>query len=320
MKHLIDFTKDLENKKLFIKRSFNAPLDLVWSAWTESEKLSQWWAPKPYQMIIEEMDFSEGGHIFYYMLGPNAEKYYSWVSYLKIHKHQNFTLKDAFCDENGTINSNQPQTHWSNEFSEKNDVTEVCVEISFDSVADIQTIIDMGFTEGFASALQNLDDYIAQKFRLRNELKNDNIARVVTYLNFNGVTEDAFNFYKSVFKSEFNGKGFERFGDIPAEAGHPPIPDAIKKMILHIELPILGGHILMGTDAPAEMGFTLNTGNNMHICLEPESREETQRLFDALSVDGNITMPMADMFFGSFFGECSDKFGINWMFNYKNSK
>ena len=71
----------------------------------------------------------------------------------------------------------------------------------------------------------------------------------------------------------------------------------------------------MATDAPKEMGFTLNRGNNMHICLEPETRAETKRLFDALSNGGNITMPLADMFFGAYFGECSDKYGINWMFS-----
>lgn len=90
-------------------------------------------------------------------------------------------------------------------------------------------------------------------------------------------------------------------------------------MVLHVELPILGGHVLMATDAPKEMGFTLSQGNNMHICLEPGSREETQRLFDALSNGGTITMPLEDMFFGSFFGECTDKYGINWMFNFKNN-
>jgi PhnB protein len=87
-------------------------------------------------------------------------------------------------------------------------------------------------------------------------------------------------------------------------------------MILHVELPIVGGHVLMATDAPVEMGFTLTRGNNMHICVEPETRKETKRLFDALSEGGTITMPLEDMFFGAYFGECTDKYGINWMFNF----
>lgn len=77
------------------------------------------------------------------------------------------------------------------------------------------------------------------------------------------------------------------------------------------------GHILMGTDAPKEMGFTLAKGNNMHICIEPETREEADRLFNKLSADGHVTMPMADMFFGAYFGEFSDKYGINWMINFQ---
>lgn len=94
--------------------------------------------------------------------------------------------------------------------------------------------------------------------------------------------------------------------------------DAIKKMVLHVELPIVGGHILMGTDAPKEMGFTITTGNNMHISIEPESRDEANRIFDELSAGGVITMPLADMFFGAYFGEFTDRFGINWMINYQN--
>jgi PhnB protein len=146
------------------------------------------------------------------------------------------------------------------------------------------------------------------------------MARTCTYLNFSGNTEEVFLFYKSVFKTQFSGKGIQRFGDIPAESGHPPIAESIKKMILHVELPITGNHILMGTDAPKEMGFTLTQGNNMQICLEPETREEAKRIFDELSNGGNITMPLQDMFFGAYFGEFSDKYGINWMMNFQNIK
>jgi uncharacterized glyoxalase superfamily protein PhnB len=89
-------------------------------------------------------------------------------------------------------------------------------------------------------------------------------------------------------------------------------------MVLHVELPITGGHILMGTDAPKEMGFSLTPGNNMHICIEPGSREEAKRIFEELSAGGQILMPLADMFFGAYFGQLTDKFAINWMINYQN--
>ncbi|MCB0688488.1 MAG: VOC family protein [Saprospiraceae bacterium] len=167
-------------------------------------------------------------------------------------------------------------------------------------------------------ALENLDQYIQAQFKLRQENKSSRQPRVCTYLNFPGNTEEAFLFYRSIFRSEFIGKGIQRFGDIPAESGHPPVAEEIKKMVLHVELPIVGGHILMGTDAPKEMGFTLAHGNNMHICIEPESRAEADRLFNELSEGGQVTMPMADMFFGAYFGEFSDKYGIKWMINFQN--
>ena len=94
--------------------------------------------------------------------------------------------------------------------------------------------------------------------------------------------------------------------------------DTDKKLILHAELTIMGGHILMATDAPESMGFKMVHGNNMHICLEPESREETKRLFDELSAGGKVTMPLEDMFFGAYFAEFKDKYGINWMLSFQN--
>ena len=84
---------------------------------------------------------------------------------------------------------------------------------------------------------------------------------------------------------------------------------------MHIEFPIVGGHILMGTDAPESMGFTVTQGNNIHFNLEPDTREETKRLFSALSDGGIITMELQDMFWGAYYGTCTDKFGIQWMFN-----
>ncbi|MFM2339149.1 MAG: hypothetical protein RL115_2342 [Bacteroidota bacterium] len=141
------------------------------------------------------------------------------------------------------------------------------------------------------------------------------MAKVSTYINTANKTEAAFLFYQSVFGTEFTSPGIRRMGDIPPMEGMPPMSENMKNLVMHVELPITGGHILMGTDAPAEMGFTVIAGNNMHINLEPDSREEAKRLFDALSIDGNISMPIQEMFWGAYFGSCTDKFGINWMVN-----
>ncbi|HTF05511.1 MAG TPA: VOC family protein [Bacteroidia bacterium] len=141
------------------------------------------------------------------------------------------------------------------------------------------------------------------------------MSRVSTYLNFSRHTEEAFNFYKSVFGGEFGGMGIARLGDVPAQPGMPPMADADKNLVMHIELAILGGHVLMGTDAPESMGFTVTMGNNIHINLEPDTKAETKKLFDALSAGGKVTMDLQDMFWGAYFGSCTDKYGVQWMFN-----
>jgi PhnB protein len=140
------------------------------------------------------------------------------------------------------------------------------------------------------------------------------MARVSTYLNFNGKTEEAFAFYRSVFGGEFSG-GIHRFKDTPPAPGQPPLDAATGNMVMHIELALLGGHVLMGTDAPESMGFKLVQGNNAHINLEPDTRAETERLFNALSAGGTVEMPLQDMFWGAYFGSFRDKFGTQWMVN-----
>lgn len=141
------------------------------------------------------------------------------------------------------------------------------------------------------------------------------MARTSIYLNFPGNTEDAFNFYKSVFGGEFGNDGIARFGDMPHTEGAPPMSDVLKRMIVHVELEIIGGLILMGTDAPEEMGFSVMQGNNVNINLEPDTREEADRLFNALSDGGIMLQPLQEMFWGAYYGHLQDKFGIYWMVN-----
>ncbi|MNL33805.1 hypothetical protein D3C87_1557350 [compost metagenome] len=141
------------------------------------------------------------------------------------------------------------------------------------------------------------------------------MASVSTYLNFPRHTEEAFNFYKSVFGGEFGGPGMMRMGHGPAPEGAPELSEADKNLVMHVELTILGGHKLMGTDAPESMGFTITPGNNVYISLQPDTREETSRLFKALSEGGKVTMDLQDMFWGAYYGSCVDQYGIQWMFN-----
>ncbi len=141
------------------------------------------------------------------------------------------------------------------------------------------------------------------------------MARVSTYLNFPNNTEEVFNFYKTVFGTEFTAPGIRRMGDVPPQEGMPPMNDDLKNLVMHVELPITGGYILMGTDAPEEFGFKVNFGNNIYINLEPDSKDETKKLFDALSAGGKVEMDLQDMFWGAYFGSCTDRYGVSWMFN-----
>ncbi|MDP4239877.1 MAG: VOC family protein [Bacteroidota bacterium] len=141
------------------------------------------------------------------------------------------------------------------------------------------------------------------------------MARTSTYLNFPRNTEEVFNYYKSIFGGEFIGGGVAHLGDFPPAEGMPPLAEEDKPLIMHIELPILGGHVLMGSDAPDSMGHHVNVGNNIHIMLEPDTKVETKQLFNALSAGGKITMDLQDMFWGAYYGSCTDKFGVQWMFN-----
>lgn len=146
------------------------------------------------------------------------------------------------------------------------------------------------------------------------------MSRVCTYLNFARSTEEAFLFYQTIFGGEFTRGGMARFRDIPQSGDAPPIPEEDLDLVMHVELPIIGGYMLMGTDAPESMGFKVTMGNNVHINIETDTREETDKLFALLAEGGKVTMPLQDMFWGSYFGSITDKFGVLWMFNHTASK
>lgn len=139
------------------------------------------------------------------------------------------------------------------------------------------------------------------------------MASVSTYLNFPGTTEEAFDFYKSVFGGEFEG-GIVRMDSVPPSEEAPPRDPANDNLVMHVCLPILGGHKLMGTDATESMGLPKVTfGNNISINLHPDTRTETERIFNALAEGGKIDMPLQEMFWGDYFGAIVDKFGVQWM-------
>ncbi|MFL9839006.1 VOC family protein [Flavobacterium sp. ST-75] len=129
------------------------------------------------------------------------------------------------------------------------------------------------------------------------------------YLNFNGNTEEAFNFYRSVFGGEF--VTIMRFGDTP---GCENMPETEKNGIMHIALP-LGSSLLMGTDVPKSME-QVKFGTNSSITIDAESRGEADKYFNGLAEGGKVGMPMDDMFWGAYYGMLTDKFGVQWMINF----
>lgn len=140
------------------------------------------------------------------------------------------------------------------------------------------------------------------------------MATTSTYLIFERSSEEAFNFYESVFGTKIIG--ISRHGDVPMEDdGQPPISAEDKQLVINAQLPILGGHLLMASDMPASMGMELSQGNNVAICLDPDTRAEADTLFAALSPGGTVEQPMGEMFWGDYYGTLVDRFGVHWMIN-----
>jgi uncharacterized glyoxalase superfamily protein PhnB/uncharacterized protein YndB with AHSA1/START domain len=299
--------QQIGNELIYV-RVLNAPRDLVWEVWTEPEHIKEWFGPEGFTITHKTMTVQKGRQWKFTMHGQGQD-FENKIEYLEV---------------------NKPSTLVYRHGDEEDDIS-FMVYISFETLGD-KTLLTMrsvfkseeyldeinrkfGAVEGGKQTLSKLDAYVSAQLKLRQQLKSSHMSRVSTYLNFAGKAEEAFNFYKSVFGGEFGGDGIQRFGQIPPQEGMPPLSETDKKLILHVELPILGGHVLMATDAPESMGLKVELGNHMHINLEPDTRAETKRLFDALSAGGKVTMELQDMFWGAYYGSFTDKFGINWMVN-----
>jgi PhnB protein len=142
------------------------------------------------------------------------------------------------------------------------------------------------------------------------------VLSINPYLNFAGNTEEAFNFYKSVLGGDFTT--LQRFKDTPDTAGR--IPEKEKNMLMHVALPVGKSNTLMAGDALESMGHTFTQGDNIHLSLEAESKDEATKVFNGLAAGGTVKMPLQDTFWGSHFGMLKDKFGIHWMVSYTPRK
>jgi PhnB protein len=144
------------------------------------------------------------------------------------------------------------------------------------------------------------------------------MTTVNIYLNFNGNCEEVFNFYKSIFNGEFSYIG--RFKDMPPQDGMPPLTAEMAEKIMHVSLRISKETYIMGSDVGGEWASEFLPGNNFSISINADSKEEVDRLFKGLSVDGKIIMPLNNTFWGDYFGMFTDKFGINWMTSFSKNQ
>ncbi|HLP11470.1 MAG TPA: SRPBCC domain-containing protein [Flavobacteriales bacterium] len=298
---------DTSDREIVISRLLNAPRELVFDVWTKTEHLVHWYGPDGFTISNKEHSVKVGGKWRFTMHGPNGMDFPNRIVYTEVIHPEKLVYEH--CDD-----ENPEKVSFSVviTFETQGNKTKLTMRSVFPTKADYERVVkEYGAVEGVKQTVGKLEQYLETYY---NNLKTKPMSKVSTYLNFSRNTEEAFNFYKSVFGGEFVG-GIARLGDTPMPEGAPQLAHADKHLIMHIALPILGGHMLMGTDAPESMGFKLNFGNNMYVNLEPDTRAETKRLFDALSNGGEISMPLTDMFWGSYFGTCTDKFGVQWMFN-----
>lgn len=141
------------------------------------------------------------------------------------------------------------------------------------------------------------------------------MARVSTYLNFDGNAEEALEFYRAVFGTDYEAP-IMRMGDVPLMPGQDPLPEHERNRVMHASVPTLDGHLIMATDVLESMGHELRIGNNTTIQLEPDSREEAERIYAALAEGGSDVSGLNEMFWGALWGTCLDRFGIRWMVNF----
>jgi uncharacterized protein YndB with AHSA1/START domain len=157
----MNFDLDKENLTVTISRSFEAPLDLVWAAWTQAELLDQWWGPKPCVAETKEMNFTVGGRWLYAMVIPGVGKKWDSKTFLTIEPKSGFTYRSAFCDENGDVDPETKSSVWENSFVEKDGITTVTNVIRNDSLERLEMMIKMGFKEGYTMGLDQLEALLA---------------------------------------------------------------------------------------------------------------------------------------------------------------
>ncbi|MEO7176639.1 MAG: SRPBCC domain-containing protein [Saprospiraceae bacterium] len=159
----IEIVKNSDNNTIIVSREYDASVESLWKAWTESELLDQWWAPKPYRAETKTFNFEVDGFWLYAMVGPENDYMWAKTEFKSIKPKSNFQYVDMFCNDQGKRNTDLPSLNWNNDFLSIEDGSKVHVTITFASNEDMQKILKMGFEDGFTKGLQNLEDLLASK-------------------------------------------------------------------------------------------------------------------------------------------------------------
>ena len=161
-----DFLVNKDNNTLTIRREFEAERQLVWDCYTKQELLDQWFAPKPLKTKTKSMDFRNGGHWHYAMIDLEGNEYWGYTSYSNIIPIDSYETLDAFSDEKGEINQDLPKAKWFVSFTDKAENALVETIVQYNSLNDLETVINMGLQQGMMSTLEKLDELI---LRLKNK-------------------------------------------------------------------------------------------------------------------------------------------------------
>ena len=156
--------KNFKEKSIIVSREFDAPIEKVWQAYTDSQLLDQWWGPSPWRAETKRMNFKPGGHWLYAMVGPGGEKHWALMNYIAIDPLKGYDIEDAFCDEEGNLNSDLPVSRGRMSFSKTAYGTRVEFKMIYTTETDVQKIIEMGFEQGITMCLDQLEQLLKRQF------------------------------------------------------------------------------------------------------------------------------------------------------------
>jgi uncharacterized protein YndB with AHSA1/START domain len=155
-----DFLVDKEKNTITVKREFAANRQLVWDCHTKAELLNQWFAPKPFTTKTKSMDFRKGGHWTYAMVDPDGKEYWGHTEYTSVNPIDGYTTIDAFADEKGNVNPDLPRATWVVSFKDHGKNTLVQTIVTYPTLADLETVMNMGMKEGLTATLESLDELL----------------------------------------------------------------------------------------------------------------------------------------------------------------